>query len=426
MEKKLKKILLTAAVLSAVMLASCSKENDSSSSSGAGSVKTISAIKAESIPASGAKKFIKDDSYIISAAKSISSAKSDSLIDFIENSFGNLLSEVHNNTNIYLAKARTASQYRRAFERSEYLKKLALSVQDFQEDAQQAFMDLQKKGNTNFEWSTAPGKATDLPEGMMINIPGIKVAAKVKRDPNNNSGLIKGSGYGQISTKIDGLSFSIDNASADVSVSGSDKNINGNFSAGISASLALDPAEFEIDDSMLKYFSIKASAGTDGAFKGTSMPPENFNAAVKVSLSSALSFAAPNGVGGKAILTFNFSSKENNDAVSKMTDNSSVLEDLKEGKEVSKADFEKLFDGINISLSIKFYDDDNKETYAFLDAKNTYELYQQLMEFSDKYELNDEINEAFGSKKKSYDYDDYSYGYDDYSYNYDYDYDYGF
>lgn len=392
--------ILALALISAIALTSCSKKEGDSKSTSA------KAVSPSSIPASGAKKFIKDDSYIISAAKSIQK-EGDSFIDFLMDDFQNLFSGIQKQTNAYLASYSGRDSYADALEKSRYVQNLAKEFEKLQESLQEEFRVLMKDGKADFSWSIEPGKAKDLPKGMMLNIPALSLKAKVNQDPKAIKGSASASGKGSLYIDIDGLSYSIENLSFDADVKVNENaEVAFDGSAKGKVNFSLDPKKFDIEDSSIKYFCI--NAGTSLEAKGKS----NFNvrdiiakkASLDFSTNSGLSFAAPNGVGGKAILAFNTEvNLADIDLASKEEEFYELAEKFYTGEELSEKEINSLFKGIKVSLSLKFYDDDNKETYAFIDAKNAYELYKTFVDFNDKYGFAD----SFDFDNDDYDLDSY-------------------
>ncbi|MCR5219083.1 hypothetical protein [Treponema sp.] len=423
----MKKILMvTMALLSSTVLMSCSKNKDEDEA--LSSVKTVAAIKASSVPESGAKTFIKDDSYIISAAKSfknqIKDDEVDPFIQFIEDNYVDLLAKIQKETNIYLVRSGKAGKYERALNRSEYIQGLKREFEDLSEDFNNEMNNFYRKQKADIKWSYAPGKSTDLPEGMQINIPGMGLKLKAAVNEKQQAGKVAGSANGSVYVDIDGLSFYIRDLNADLTAKMDKTNLNVDCQAMGTAGFSLTPAKFDIEDSGLKYYAIEISAGGntdfDADLNNKDVKEGNFTA--KFSASSALSFVAPNGVGGKAVFTFGTSAKTDVDSLKQKQEIGEELQKkISNNEELSESDINKLCKGINVTMSLKFYDDDNNQTYCFMDAKNTYEVYKAILDFSNKYGIDaDYIMNMFDNVNYGDSYNDYT---DDYDYNYDYDYD---
>lgn len=455
----MKKSKIVLAVASAFLLAACSG-------------KKVDKVKPSDLPKSGAKTFVTSPTGAMEAFGNLAYSFEDNEAVY---EIGEYLSEYVDFVEENSEKIGT----------SKFAVKLSDAVEKLETDVESFGKDL-AAGKASLKFDASVGKADGLPEGLSVNLSKLKFDLDAKLDSGDNpKGSIKGSGSAKADVKIKDLELAVEklDAKCDISAKANGNTANGdvNFSVSASASgkmpgLSLDAKNFginlkakKIDIGLADYSAkgnVEASASgeiklvfdydkfkkniKDADAKTLDKFPvkglivnlksssfEKISAKEKVTLanpgnltvdadeyfgfSTGLSFCNPDGVGGIFITEFfcSFDAKVN---VSELTTKFEEL--LSTEAKLSEKEFKNKKLPMEAKVKVAFYDDNGKETYCVVEAKNLYEVYSLIYDnreiigsFAE--EFLDTYTDALLSGVGSY-YDSYSYAYDD---DDDYDYD---
>lgn len=445
----MKKSKIVLAVASAFLLAACSG-------------KKVDKVKPSDLPKSGAKTFVTSPT----GAMQVISQLAEDLDDFdggyvIESYFEDVydIEEVLGDLG----------------ENSESAKKIT-SVAEKVEEAYEKFSeDLEKNKKGSIKVDASLGKLKDLPEGLTVNVPTLKVNADVELSGEEKVS-IKGSGSAKGDIKFKDVELSLKKLDVNCDVSGKvvQTNVDAKAKLAVKASadlkvpgfecsvkdLAFDMNAKDVDVDVAKYAlkgAVNASSVADlklrfnydelikpmgdshkkelAAFpiKGIvvnfkSSEAEKLNAKESVSLAdignltvnvdeyiglnAGISFCTSNKVGGIFIAELLMEIK----AKTTMNELTAKFEELLKGEsKLSEKEFKKLKLPLEASAKVAFYDDDGKETYCVVEAKNLYEVYSLIYDSKDSIValLNGELPESADVESDSYSSDLFGDAYDD-------------
>lgn len=460
----MKKLIETgiAAALLFTALTSCGTKNNPSE------------ISPKELPASGAKLPVTSMAGAASAFKAIvENITEDQAVYTIANKY-------EENKDLF------AEKFEDMLENSSYIQELTSSFDEAQENITSEIENFKRYGFFHFSYDKKPGKATDLPEGVEINIPLLSASASVSVNDLNNPS----SGSGTITTDINGtlkfddlivkvpdfhflltgklncnimqmalnldasmdfnpnfelsypgidLKMKVEKGSAKINgnTNGAKGKFNVNYEVLGNASFDYDAEKLGAPEAMIKKFVAKGKSAVtaDVSLDILSILPPDGNEHISMNMSqsggSGLVFKAPNGTGGKLICNYRSSYKGKLDFEGVMDSKKLILEftekllDMLDDEKLSKAEFDAYKIPLEIDMNISFYDDENNKTFEAADIHSAYEYYVFL------YDLLDAANLRESAAKFLYLYatllDNYgsSYGNDssDDSFDYDYDYD---
>lgn len=320
---------------------------------------------------------------------------------------------------------------------SSYADLLESLVKSMSRSIEQAVRSAMETGSVDLNIDEHPGAASDFPEGYALDIPNITIKAKGSvndvNDPTSGSGEasvntavkvmvdnIKASipefsvnanvnftsdpikqalkGEGTVGEKFS-FAYEMDGAKLKINAFNNDVNIRGDYdgskgSANVnlkdefSSEIELDAAKLGVPSSPVKYLKSVATVkgnldgnpamNSDQSFRG------NLNYDYEIASKTGMSFAGADGVGGKVIgdVKLNFKGTFN---LAEIFQLKSILSDLGSdlfgGMKLTEEEFNGKSLPFSTVVSVKFYDDNNKETLDFLNLKSSYEFYSLVYDY---------------------------------------------
>jgi len=412
MKRLINKLLLTSTILLSLFFTSCGEKK----------ADTEAGITPKSLPASGAKTYITSQAGLISFAQNI-----DSEINIT--AFTEELSNLYNIDEI-------SESLESVLENSSYIDALKTVGTNIANSVEENVDSFKKSGTIDLDISEKPGKATDLPPGLNLDIPEItvKVAgsiddinnpSKVNYELNAKTGVkvqvkdcileipevsIQGKLNGDLNLaeekvngtaslgekfsikyEMPGLKYNLSNADNNLDVSA---NVDGDRITGkgtLSSTFALD-YEFDAKKAKLESSAIKYLK-SNSSVSGTLSAAPNYNGKLRgkvnydyiIKTNTGIVFAGISGTGGKAIIKSDIGLK----GTVSLTDFERFIEDfvdklseLIDGNKLTEEEFKEVEVPFNVVLSATFYDDSNNPTYELANFKNNYEFYSYMYDLA--------------------------------------------
>lgn len=428
MKKNLLKITALSLISASILFTTGCKPKDGEVTEEKQSSKKTEIIKepvsVEEIPASGAKTFITTQAGASNFVKNISkNVDTDKLIEEAEG--------VININDI-------TDQIEEIYDESKYAESLEETIEKIVDLVSNAIEGAMETGSIDINIEEKPGAATDFPAGYSLDIPRVLVKAKgsvndinnptagsadaevaasakvsvdkitleipeisvnakvnVTQDPIKQAVKADGN-IGEkfaLSYSMDGLSFKINALNNDIQVRGDYDGSKGSGTVKLnnnySSELEFNAAKLGIPSSPVKYVksiaSVKGNLDGNPAMNSDQSFRGNINYDYEIASKTGISFAAADGTGGKLVADVKFNVKGSFNLAEIMQIKSIMFDlgsDLFTGMKLTEEEFKDKKLPFESVISLKFYDDNNKETLDFLNIKSAYELYSFIYDYA--------------------------------------------
>lgn len=422
----LKSVLLSSFLISALLVTGCKPKDENAVAEKESSKKTEvvkEPVSLQEMPSSGAKTYITTQ---VGAS------------NFVKNLGTNVDEEklIEEATSV-IDIEKITEQLGELYEDSSYAESIENLVEKIKETVAQAVENAISTGSVDLNIEEHPGAASDFPAGYSLDIP--QVVVKVKGSVNDINNPSSGSAEAEINTSVkatvenitaaipelnvnaklnvstdpikqalkadgtvgekfafmyemEGASLKINALNNDVTIrgdyDGSKGSANVKLNNNFSTELEIDAAKLGIPSSPVKY--IKSVTTVNGNLDGNPVMNSdksfrgNVNYDYQISSKTGMSFASSDGIGGKVIsdVKLNFKGAVNiAEAMQIMSILTDLSSDLFGGMKLTEEEFKDQKIPFDAFISVKFFDDNNKETLDFLNIKSTYDLYSFIYDY---------------------------------------------
>lgn len=381
-------------------------------------------IKPEQLPPSGAKIFLSNQFGVINFFKSINEEyDSDYVIEDIIDA---------------IDPEEITDYIGEALEDSDYGQKLGELIDKLEEDFEALEDSFDENGTISYTLNEKPGKATDLPEDIQLDIPQIKliVDGSIDDPDEPTKGSFAGSAALDFNVKAMDLNMELNNLQADASlyfirnreteritgkgtlsedfsfnlektgfkliISNCNNSIEatasfddesfmaeGKLSSNMSAFVEIDTEKLNLDseDTPLKYLisSIDIYGNLSGNPEMDS--EENFTGEINcdytLSVAAGMTFNPINNIGTKMIIQGDIKLKGNLDLehfIENITDFIERMDETDFEEKLSEEELSAFSLPLDVMFAISFYNDSNTETLSFLNITSLYDLYSYLFD----------------------------------------------